>query len=207
MEKLRPYLESALIDILTQEAKVVQVPKGAILLREGGSVSSVPIVLSGLLKVDRAEDDRELLLYYIQPGQSCIMSFTAVLNQGPSKVIAVAEEDSEVLLLPAEKLAQWHRDFPRLQRYFLRLYQQYYEGLLMTIDELAFHKMDSRMLSYLHKKAEAKGTTLLHMTHLQIAHEVGSSREVVSRVLKKLESEGKVALGRNEITITGSAMS
>lgn len=200
-EDLPLQFEEDLLLVLEQEASVVTVPKGSVLLCKGGSVAAVPIVLKGLIKVDRVEEDRELLLYYIRPGQSCIMSFTAILHQTNSSVLAIAEEECEVLLIPAEKLEYWHRKFPSLQRYYLELYQQYYEGLLTTIDELAFHKMDSRILNYLHKKVEARGTALLKMTHQQIAHEVGSTREVVSRVLKKLETEGEVNLGRNEIEV------
>lgn len=193
--------ENELRKLLEQEGIRQTVPRGTVLLRAGAYVSAVPVVLSGLLKVDRVEEDRELLLYYIEPGQSCIMSFTAMFQNKPSQVVAIAEEDSEILLLPADRLPGWHQRFPSLQQYYLTLYQQYYEGLLSTIDVLAFQRMDARILSYLQKKAQAKDQDLLRITHQQIAQEVGSTREVVSRILKKLETEGKVALGRNEIQV------
>ncbi len=193
--------EPGLLELIETHALLKEIPAGTVLLREGSFVATVPIVLEGLLKVDRVDEERELLLYYIQPGQSCIMSFSAIFRTASSKVVAVAEEDSQVLLLPGEFLSQWHQQFPSLQQYYLNLYQQYYDGLLSTIDVLAFQRMDARILAYLRKKAEAKGTTHLSMTHQQIAQEVGSTREVVSRILKKLETEGMVTLGRNEIEV------
>ncbi len=197
--------EPELIAILARKGMIRQVPKGAVLLREGAHVASVPVVISGLLRVDKIEEERELLLYFIQPGQSCIMSFSAMFQGMPSRVMAVAEEDSEVLLLPVEELPDWHRRFPSLQRYYLELYQKYYDGLLTTIDVLAFQRMDARILAYLEKRAEATGKELLDVTHQQIAQAVGSTREVVSRVLKKLETEGHVRLGRNEVEVRRSS--
>lgn len=193
--------EAELIALIEAHGIRKTVPAGTVLLKEGAYVAAAPLVLSGLLKVDRVEEDRELLLYYIKPGQSCIMSFSAVLKDGMSQVMAIAEEESDLLLLPADHLKSWHARFPSLQQYYLDLYQEYYEGLLHTIDMLAFHRMDARILDLLQRKATAKESLKLQITHSQIAQELGSTREVVSRVLKKLETEGRVELGRNEVSL------
>ncbi len=196
---LPPYFSEALIAELEAKAILRSLPEDTVLLREGEFVAVAPILLSGLLKVGRQDAEKELLLYYIQPGESCIMSFTSVMQDAPSRVVAVTESESEVLLLPANELRSWYVRFPELQRYFLDLYSQRYEGLIATIDQLAFHRLDARLYHYLAQKAVATGSHTLRLTHQHIAQELGSTREVITRVLKKLESEGKIRVGRNEI--------
>ncbi len=191
--------ETELKHLLAEQAQLVTLASGEVLLRDGSFVSAVPIVLRGLVKVLRYEADRELLLYYIRPGESCIMSFSAALQAQPSQVLATAETDTELLLLPVEKLSDWHRQYPRLQQYFIHLYSQRYQGLIHTIDQLAFQKLDERLLYHLRQKQQLCGESRLSLTHQQIANDLGTTREVISRVLKKLEREGLVQLGRHEI--------
>jgi len=194
-----PFHDAELKGLLSTQGIRKRVPEGTILLQEGAFVQAVPIVLEGLLKVERYDTERELLLYYIRPGESCIMSFQAALREQPSRVVATAEVDTELLLLPAAVVGDWHRRFPVLQQYYLDLFTLRYEGLISTIDQLAFRKLDDRLLHYLKEKAQALGQQVLSLTHQQIASELGTSREVVSRILKKLERDGQLALGRNEI--------
>ena len=196
---LLPFHDVELHALLSAQGIRKQVPEGTVLLQEGAYVQAVPIVLEGLLKVERYDTERELLLYYIRPGESCIMSFQAALRAQPSRVVATAEVDTELLLLPATVVGDWHRRFPVLQQYYLDLFTLRYEGLITTIDQLAFRKLDDRLLHYLEEKAQALGQQVLGLTHQQIAGELGTSREVVSRILKKLEKEGRLVLGRNEI--------
>ncbi|GAB4410862.1 MAG: Crp/Fnr family transcriptional regulator [Bacteroidia bacterium] len=196
-----PYLEPDLRTLVETQGRVVTVPAGAVMLDEGAYVHSVPVVLEGLLKVERRDTERELLLYYIQPGESCIMSFQAVMQHSPSSVIAGAEQDTVVLLLAEGAFQQWFRRFPSLQGYFMSLFGRRYEGLIQTIDQLAFRRLDDRLLAYLQEKTRNLRTHELSLTHQQIASELGSTREVISRLLKKLEKEGRVQLGRNHIVV------
>ena len=182
-------------------AQLVTLPPNSELLREGQYVKVLPIVISGLVKVISRFDDRDLLLYYIQPNESCVMSFASGLNQEPSKVFAYTEEDSELLLLPTDKLPEWMKQFPTLNELFFQQYNLRYSEMLDTIHHLLFNKLDQRLLSYLREKSELRGENPLKITHKQIAHEIGTVREVVSRVMKRLESEGKVEQEGNTIRI------
>ena len=206
MENWRQYLkahflEPELLDEIETHSKLVEVPKGNVLLKAGDFVAGVPIVLQGLIKVERVEELRELLLYYIKPGESCIMSFASITQDSPSQVIAIAEQDSVVLFLPKKKLLEWNRRYPGLKGYFLQLFQSRYQGLIHTIDQLAFQRLDQRLFAHLKQKSNTLNTNDIHMTHQEIADELGSSREVISRALKKLEKEGKLLLGRNLISL------
>ena len=183
-------LEPALIEAIKTDAVIMDVPQGKVVLRAGDFVSGVPLVIKGVLKVERIEETRELLLYYIQPGED-----------SPSQVIAEAVQDSSILFLPKARILEWNKMYPSLQGYFLQLFQSRYQGLIHTIDQLAFQKLDKRLLDHLLQKADTLATTELHLTHQAIADEMGTSREVISRALKKLEKEGKLVLGRNNISL------
>jgi CRP/FNR family transcriptional regulator len=137
-------------------------------------------------------EGRELLLYYIEPNQSCVMSFAAALNNKPSRVIAKTEEASVILLLPSDKVAQWTHRFSDLNDLFFDQYNQRYSDLLDTIHHLVFDKMDVRLMSYLINKQQKTGDHFIRMSHREIANELGTVREVVSRILKKLEHEGRL---------------
>jgi CRP/FNR family transcriptional regulator len=203
-EDLLSWMEPELRAAVEREGRLVELGAGEALLRPGAYVAGAPLVIEGLVKVDQVEEDRELLLYYLHPGESCVMSFQAALQGRPSQVAAYTEQPTRFYLLPAERLREWNHRYPSLQRYFLDLYHQRYEGLIEMINQLAFQRLDARILAHLAEKAEATGSRIFHMTHQQLAQEVGSTREVVSRALKKLEREGKLSLGRNEIKFFAS---
>ena len=165
------------------------VPAGTELLREGQYVKVIPLVLDGLVKVFSRYEDRELLLYYIEPVESCVMSFSAGLWNLPSKVFAITEEESDLLLLPVQHVNEWVRKYPTLNQLFFGPFNKRYEDLLFTIHQVLFQRMDERLLTYLRERADRLGTNLLDLRHHQIARELGTAREVISRVLKKLEQE------------------
>jgi len=192
IEKKLPPLPLQLKNEILEKGILKNIPVGTEILREGQYVKAVPIVLEGLLKVFSRRDDRELLLYYIEPSESCIMSFSAGLWHVPSKVFAKAEEDSQVLLLPVELIPQWVREYPALNDLFFQQFNQRYDDLLQTIQHLLFDKMDKRLYDYLKEKSDVLGTKILDLRHHEIAREMGTAREVVSRVMKKLERENKV---------------
>lgn len=173
-----------------------------IILNESSHIKAIPIVVKGSLRVMRTEEDgREILLYYIKAGESCIMSFLGGIHQETSKVKAVAEEDVEVLFLPVDKVTALLKEFPEWLDYIFRLYHKRFEELLEVVNAVAFKKIDERLLDFLHKKAEITNSKTLFITHEQLANELGTARVVVSRLLKQLEINGTLKLGRNKIII------
>jgi CRP/FNR family transcriptional regulator, anaerobic regulatory protein len=175
---------------------------GDVILSENTSIRSIPIVTKGTLKVIRTEEDgREILLYYIKPGESCIMSFLGGLHNEASKVRAEVEEDAEILFLPINKVLFLIKEYPQWLDYIFRLYHKRFEELLDIINAIAFKKVDERLLTLLRKKAELTKSKAIVITHEQLANELGTARVVVSRLLKQLEETGTVQLGRNKIIL------
>jgi CRP/FNR family transcriptional regulator len=175
---------------------------GEIILNENAHIRSIPIVNRGAIRVMRTEKDgREILLYYIKAGESCIMSFLGGLHNETSKVRAEVEEDAEILFLPIEKVSSLMREYPEWLDYIFKLYHKRFEELLEVINAVAFKKVDERLLLLLNKKAELSGNKTIVVTHEQLANELGTARVVVSRLLKQLETTGAVKLGRNRITL------
>lgn len=175
---------------------------GSVILNENAHIQSIPIVIKGSLKVLRTEEDgREILLYYIKAGESCIMSFLGGMHHETSKLKAEVEEDAEILFLPIDKVSLFIREYPQWLDYIFRLYHKRFEELLDIINAIAFKKVDERLLDLLHKKQQLVGNKTLHITHEQLANELGTARVVVSRLLKQLEESGAVRLGRNKISL------
>ncbi len=196
-----PGLSSAVANEIIENSTFVEIPENIEVMREGQYVKAVPIVASGLIKVFTRHEDKELLLYYIQPGESCIMTFDACLKNVPSKVYATAEKKSEVLLMSSENVFRWMKVYPELNSLFFLQYNIRYSDLLNMINQLLFEKMDKRTLEYLRTKMKLTGKNPMKISHRQIANDLGSAREVVSRVLKKLEYEGKINQIGTEIKI------
>ena len=190
---------------LTQEiiatSGIKEFSKETEILREGQYVKVIPLVLEGLVKVFTRHEDKELLLYYIKPNESCIMSFTAGLKNEPSTVFAQTEEDTKVLLLPVHKTGVWVKSFPDLNTLFFQQFNLRYSELLDTIHHILFNKMDQRLYDYLLEKVRLTHKNPLKISHRQIAQELGTAREVISRVIKKLESEGKIKQHSSRIEI------
>ena len=176
--------------------------EGSVIIQEHNYINSIPIVLSGSIRVMRVDDEgRELLLYYIKAGESCIMSFLSGLHQDTSKIKAIAEEDTELLFVPIEKVSLLIKEFPEWLNYIFKLYHKRFEELLEVVNAVAFKKLDQRLLDFIKNKSSLGNTKEIHITHEQIANELGTARVVVSRLLKQLEEEGIIQLGRNKITL------
>jgi CRP/FNR family transcriptional regulator len=201
--KILSFLKPDLLDKILQESAIKEIPKGTEILREQQYVKVLPIVINGLVKVYSRFDERELLLYYIEPAQSCVMTFYAALKNTPSKVFATTEEDSRILLIPVNHLSDWLKDYPDFNELFYNQFNLRYSELLDTIGHLLLNKMDKRLFDHLKKKSELTNNNTIKMSHNQIANELGTAREVITRVLKKLESEGKVIQHSGEIKIIG----
>jgi CRP/FNR family transcriptional regulator len=187
---------------IAELCEIQHLPKGTVFLKEGAYIKVIPLLISGLVKVYKEDEEgHEVLLYYIQPGESCIMSLTASLNNESSKVKGVIEEDSEALLLPASQVSTLGKEFPLWNEFVYNLYNTRFDELLSFVKLITFSNKDKLLLEYLHKESSVKNTYSLAITHQKIANELGTSREVISRLLKKLEQEGIVQLGSGKINL------
>ena len=177
-------------------------PAGTVMMQSNSYVRSIPVVLSGSMRVMREDEDgREVLLYYIKPGESCIMSFLAGIHEDTSKVKLVVEEDSEVLMIPVAKASEWVKIYPEWADFIFKLYHKRFEELLEVINAVAFQKLDDRIVNLLKRKASIYQTNELNITHQQLAEELGTTREVISRLLKQMEKQQMIALSRNKIIL------
>lgn len=176
--------------------------EGDVIQQENAYIKVIPIVIRGSIKVMRTDEDgREILLYYIKAGESCIMSFLGGIHHDTSKVKAVAEEEVEVLFIPVDKVILLIKEYPEWLDYIFRLYHKRFEELLEVVNAVAFKKMDDRLLTFIKNKCDLTQSSTLYVTHEQISNELGTARVVVSRLLKQLEFQGLVTLGRNKITL------
>ena len=175
---------------------------GSVILNFNAYIKTIPIVLKGSIKVIRSDKDgREILLYYIKPSESCIMSFLAGIHNDTSKIKAIVEEDAEVLLIPVAKASEWIREFPEWSDFIFALYQKRFEELLEVVNSVAFQKVDARLLHLLKQKSMLFQSNEIGVTHQQLADELGITREAVSRVLKQMEKDCLISLSRNKICL------
>ncbi|MCK5857561.1 MAG: Crp/Fnr family transcriptional regulator [Bacteroidales bacterium] len=186
------FLGKDLLDEIFEQASMQIFPRGAELLVEGQYVKVIPLVVEGAIKVFSRFEEKDLLLYYIKAGESCIMSFSAGMKNMPSRIFAVTEEESKVVLLPTNKVLQWVKEYPSLNNLFYKQYDLRYVDLLSTISEVIFKNLDFRLINYLKKESERTQSEVLKITHRQIASDLGTAREVISRIMKKLEKEQKI---------------
>lgn len=201
-EQFKPIFEPELLKELEGKAKYVSLKEGEIILDIGQTVRIVPIVISGTLKISRIDENgHELLLYYVSPKESCAMTFTCCMQQFPSEVKAVAEEDVTFLAIPISIMDEWMMKYPTWKSFVMKTIRARFNELLRSIDQLAFQKLDERLVQYLKDKSKATGSSLINLSHEQIANEMASSREVISRLLKKLENDKKLLLYRNQIKL------
>ncbi len=189
VQKKFGFLGPELIAEIARFAKYQEIPRDMEILREGQYIKVIPLVIEGAIKVFTRFKEKELLLYYIREDESCIMSFAASMKNEPSKVFAITEVDTRALLLPISKIETWFNNYPQFNSLFFSLYNERYADLLDTINHLLFNKLDQRVLTHLQEKAEISGSSIIKITHKQIANELGTAREVISRIIKKLEKE------------------
>ncbi len=196
------FYEQGLQEEIVTLGKEVHISEGDKLMDIGGVIKSMPLVIKGLIKVIREDEEgNELFLYYLEAGATCAMSLTCCLQSQRSQIRAVVEEEAHMILLPVEKMDEWMIKYTSWKNFVMNTYAQRFDELLNTIDLIAFHKMDERILHYLYEKSNAHRTKSFQITHQDIAQEMNSSREVISRILKQLEKLGKIKLGRNKIEL------
>jgi CRP/FNR family transcriptional regulator len=197
LQYLSKELASKIIEVSTEH----EIEKDIEILKEGQYVKSIPIVISGLLKVFTRNEDRELLLYYIQPSESCIMSFSASLSNDKSTIYAKTIEKSVLLLIPSDKINSLTTQFPEFNNLFHQQYKVRYNDLLETINQLVFKNLDQRLYAFLKEASKIKNENPLKISHREIANELGTVREVISRTMKKLEKENKIIQTSDSIKI------
>jgi len=201
IKKILPHLRPELESKISEVGKIIEVKKAQTIVVEGQYIRKIPIVIQGLLKVITSSEEKDLLVYYIKPGESCIMSFSAALNNEKSRIIATAEEDTFILLLPSQEVFIWVKEYQEFNSLFYRQYHQRYLDLLETIDQLVNENLDERIYSYLKNKVLLTGKNPMKISHRIIASEVGTSREVVTRIIKKLDNSKRVVQLENSIQV------
>ncbi len=191
-----------LINQLQEKASIVEVPAGTTILKVGDVIRVVPIVLSGLIKVVRQDDDgHELLLYYVNAAESCAMTVTSYMQRSPSEIMAIAEDTVQLMVVPVDVADDLYAQYTGWKSFVMKTIRDRFRELLVTIDQIAFQKLDERLVNYLRDRSRATGSPLLNVSHEQIAMDLATSRVVISRLLKKLEQEKKVNLYRNQIRL------
>ena len=201
-EQFKHIFEPELLKEMEAKAKYISVKEGDIILDIGQTVRVIPLVLSGILKISRLDDDgHELLLYYISPNETCAMTFTCCMQQFPSEVKVVAEENTEFLAIPIAIMDAWMMKYSTWKSFVMKTIRTRFNELLKSIDQIAFQKLDERLIYYLKQKSKTTGSSLINLSHEQIANELATSRVVISRLLKKLENDKKLLLYRNQIKI------
>jgi CRP/FNR family transcriptional regulator len=198
----RNTFERDLINQLQEKASIVEVPAGTTILKVGDVIRVVPIVLSGLIKVVRQDDDgHELLLYYVNSAESCAMTVTSYMQRSPSEIMAIAEDTVQLMVVPVDVADDLYAQYAGWKSFVMKTIRDRFRELLVTIDQIAFQKLDERLVNYLRDRSRATGSPLLNVSHEQIAMDLATSRVVISRLLKKLEQEKKVNLYRNQIRL------
>lgn len=185
------------------EEKII--PKGTELLREGQYVKVIPFVVEGAVKVLSRYSGKELLLYYIQPQESCVMSFTSALQQRASQIVAITDVDSRLVLLPTTNLQAWMSQYPSLSTLFFNQYSMRYQELISSLNHILFDTLDKKVLQYLTNRIKISGQVELSLTHREIAQDLATSREVITRILKKLEINGLITSSSNGIKLKKQA--
>lgn len=203
IENLKEFKQSSKIkEKLALYGQVKQFEEGDVILSENSYIRSIPIVIEGSIKVMQTDEEgREILLYYITAGESCIMSFLGGMHDDTSKVRAIAEEKTELLLIPIDKVSLLIKEFPEWLDYIFKLYHKRFEELLEVVNAVAFKKMDERILDLIKRKCEINHHKEINITHEQLANELGTARVVVSRLLKQMEENKLLKLSRNKISL------
>jgi|SRR5687767_12130838 len=201
-KKLFPQFEPELIEILNKNAIEKTFAAGEIIVRTGQYIKSTVLVLSGRIKIYRQNDEGgEFLIYYLAPGEACAVSLICALQSQTSEITAKAIEDTEVLMLPVQLMDELMSKYKSWSHFVIQTYRKRFDEMLTVIDNIAFRNMDDRLEFYLKRSKADTGKMTLNLTHQEIADDLNSSREVISRLLKKMEQLGKIKLNRNSIDL------
>jgi CRP/FNR family transcriptional regulator len=194
--------EDELMHEIARFGTLKEVKAGEKIIEIGEYVKSMPLLLEGAIKIMREDKDGdELLLYFLERGDTCAMTLSCCLGQTKSEIRAVAEKDTKLIMIPIDKMEEWTARFKSWRNFVFESYHTRLSEMLETIDTIAFLNMDQRLMRYLQDKAKINGSEVIQVTHQEIAYDLHTSRVVVSRLLKKLELEGRIKLQRNNIKV------
>lgn len=197
--------EPELIREIFESGELTSFKEGDVIIDYGKYIRMMPIVIKGTVKVFRMDErGKEILLYYLSSNESCSMAYSCCLEARKSEVKAIAEDDVELIAIPHDKLDEWLCKYPSWKNYIMRSFNERFLELLKSIESIAFHKLDERLINYLKEKKRMSGSSVIKASHYLIADELATSRVVVSRLLKQLENDGKILLYRNEIKLLSS---
>lgn len=196
------FYQNDLVEDIVKLGKIYSFKAGEIIMDYGGYIKMFPLVFDGSIKVMRVnEEGNEIFLYYLMPGDSCASSFSCCMIQKRSIIQTCAEEDVSFIGIPIAKADEWMGKYPLWRNFIFRMFDDRIMGLIDIVDVIAFSKMDDRLIDYLDKKSLATNSNTIKATHQEIATDLNASREAVSRLLKSMEKQGKLKLGRNAIEI------
>lgn len=196
------FKEIDLIEEIKDVGRLMKVEEGEILIDIDERITHLPLLYRGAIKVHREDPDgNEILLYYLEPGNTCASSLTCCMDKKISTIRAEAEEDTYYISVPIDCIDKWMIRYTSWKDFIMSTYANRFEELLLTVDELAFKRLDDRLIHYLEDKAKITGNNMLSVSHREIAYDLNSSREVVSRLLKQLEIMGEIELGRGKIEL------
>jgi len=205
LKRVFPEFSQPLIEEIVQHGVYQKISEGTEIMDMGSQIREVPLLLQGKIKVFRPDDHgNELFLYFLHPGNACALSLVCSVSNGKSNVRAETVEDCRIIAVPVRYMDEWMLKHRTWYYYVLSTYRSRLEEVLKTVDGIAFHKMDERLVKYLLKYQKSNNENILHITHQDIAYELNSSREVISRLLKKMEQRELIKLGRNSIEILQS---
>ncbi len=194
--------EKELLEEINKVGVFKDVPEGFTMMEPGQYIKSMPLIVSGAIKVLREDNDGdELLLYFIEKGSTCAMTMSCCLGQTKSEVRAIAEVDSKLIMIPVQKMEEWTSKYKTWRNFVFNTYHNRFMELLETVDNIAFLNLDERLLKYLADKSRFLENKMIPITHQDIAYDLHTSRVVISRLLKTLENKGRIKLHRNKIEI------
>lgn len=194
--------EPALIKEMHQFGELKSFAEGDIIMDYGKYIRMMPIIVKGTIKVFRMDENgNEILLYYLSSSESCSMAYSCCMEAKKSEVKAIAEDDVDLIAIPHIKLEEWLCKYPSWKSYIMKSFNERFLELLKSIESIAFHKLDERLIAYLKEKQRHANSNVIKASHYLIAEELHTSRVVVSRLLKQLENDKKIILYRNEIKL------
>lgn len=207
IKKYFPSFDNDLIDSIVAFAQVKEVKAGDTIIRKGQYIKYVVLVLSGSVKIyTDGEDGGEFFMYFLNAGQACAVSMVCATQMEMSSITAVAEEDTTLLLVPLAMMEKWMSQHKSWYKFVVASYRNRFDEILRALDQVAFRGMDERLTFYLRRQAKHLQTNTLHLSHQQIATDLNSTREVISRLLKKMEQRNLLKLQRNQIVLEASLL-
>lgn len=205
LENLKNIFEPDLLKEIQQFGNFQHYNEGDLIMDYGKYIRMMPIILKGTVKVLRLDENgNEILLYYLSSSESCSMAYSCCIEAKKSEVKAIAEDNVELIAIPHIKLDEWICKYPSWKNYIMRSFNERFIELLKSIESIAFHKLDERLIAYLKEKQRLAGSSVIKASHNLIADDLATSRVVISRLLKQLENSKKIILYRNEIKLLPS---